>query len=251
MKKQGSSGGAKRGLSLSRKKRKPDKEATEEEAAQTPGPQQTGPPDDGDSKAMAPPPKPYESPPRKRKLDKELIDKGTQTELTDSHRFSNIQHGGVQNTIKRGKYTLPMPVTNKEVEEDAIYKAKVKKKKDQKEHDEAQDVLDNWNVEEREYDPDADVYEGIPYRSDYLTFAKYNRMTRRERGLGELANSIVLRFFDVNAFKLDYTALFCGKRGSGKTFCATWLLWRLCKHIPRFVCFTRTRVREPNRLAVT
>ncbi len=170
-------------------------------------------------------PKVQEPPKRKRKLEKELWDKGTEPSVEKNQLFPNADRGFSNDTIQRKGYTLPVPVDPYELEQNANYRAKLKKKEDQEKQEEKEKIAKEWDTADREYDPEANIYKDIEPRSDYAIFSKYNHATRSERGVGDLANTIDLKFFDYNAFKTDYTVVYVGRRGSGKTFAMRWDLY--------------------------
>jgi hypothetical protein len=153
------------------------------------------------------------------------------------------KHLAINDYITKEGIDVPTPVQVKNLQEISVYDAKKKKKDKIEEQDKKQKFLRN-DKPQLAYDPNADFYVDAPYRSDYDLFMDYYTMTKKERGLGQLAGSIDLQFFDVNVIKRDYTLVFAGRRGSGKTFLMRWILYHMRKCFPRGLCFTRTRVNK-------
>ncbi len=179
-------------------KRSQKKRPREEESSDDNKPKPGAKPGDGPGEGgeVAPLPKVQEPPKRKRELDKELWNKGTEPSVEENQLFPNADRGFSNDTIQRKGYTLPVPLDPYEIEQNANYQQKLKKKEDQEKRKEKEKIAKLWDVPEREYDPNAKIYDDIEPRSDYAIFAKYNHSTRSERGVGELANTIDLKFFD-------------------------------------------------------
>lgn len=197
----------------------------------------------GGGGGVAMPPGPYTQEKHKPKLDKKLYDGGTQPDADkESLRFPGAKRTGKSDMVKKRKHELPIPVDDYTLQKNALYKAKLKKKEAQEEREKKKQISIEMDIPAYEYDPHANVYEDIEQRSDFDIFAEYNRQSRQERGVGELAASIQLRFWNPNAMKTDYTMIYVGRRGSGKTYKMREDLWYLRKEIPRALCMQRQPV---------
>jgi hypothetical protein len=185
-----------------------------------------------------------EPPRKKRVVDKKLYNRGTKPETPEDTNLRNQINRPSNDLIKRQGHEIPIPVSDREIEQEALYVQKLKKKDDQEKRKAQERVAWELDVPDFEYDPQANIYEDMPNRSDWAIFGDYYTKTRKERGKGQLANSIELRFFDINAWKPDYTCIYIGRRGSGKTFKMSWDHYKIRKYVPRWICFTRTRVNK-------
>ncbi len=92
-------------------------------------------------------------PTHKRKLDKTLWSRGDQPTTDEGAGFPDADRGPSNDTIKRGKHTLPIPTDPYEIEREALYKAKLKKREDQEKRAEQERVALEWNVDGHAYDP--------------------------------------------------------------------------------------------------
>jgi hypothetical protein len=101
--------------------------------------------------AVAKLPQVQEPPKRKRKLDKELWNKGTEPSVEKNQLFPNADRGVSNDTIKRKGYELPVPVDPYEIEQNANYQQKLKKKEDQEKQGEKRKIAEIWDVPDREY----------------------------------------------------------------------------------------------------
>jgi hypothetical protein len=135
---------------------------------------------------------------------------------------------------------LPLPVRDEELEKRENKKYLAKKKKD-KEDAELAKLMQQEDTEQIAYDPDADIYKSYPIQSDFEIYAQYYAGKTKPIP-GSIANSIELHQFDINCAKPDYTFLFFGRRGSGKTFLARWLLYLMRKCWPFGIAFSRTKI---------
>lgn len=199
-------------------------------------------PSEGGSEAVPQPQGPKKLKRTKLTLEPKLLGGTEPDQPPDSGQLGDkVEHKPTNDYLPRDGWEVPVPFEDREAEWEALYVAKLKKLKAQKEQRE-KDEEKAADVETNVYDPFSEPYKGIKPRNDYMLFADYNRKSKRERGIGELAASIELKFFDPNYIRLDYTLVFCGRRGSGKTYLMRWLLYKLRRWYPYGLCFTRTKV---------
>jgi hypothetical protein len=185
----------------------------------------------------------------------------------------NARHTEMNDWERKQGAILPLPVPDSRLVEE-VQPAPEKVKADEKTRQRGLDALDD---NDDAYDPDIDDYKDIPDRTDYeLIGSPYDppakrgepgadrpqpakvskkeserqgEMVARVGATSPLVQKIPVRRINnengnlvINFIKPHYTIILFGRRGSGKTYLAQDILYRMRSQYPMAFVFTRTKL---------